>query len=315
MRASKVFLTWILLASTVVSLSTPERWRFDLEARDGLVNKRQDPQTTTEAATSDPAASTPGPSSTDPAPSSEPPSTSEPAPTSDPAASSSAPPESTSQPATSSPPDPSQSGSSSSVGLLFTQTTSSSRPVVTVTSSPTADNTDSNVPFVDSKYHQLIIALGAISGALLLALIFTAVIAFRARADNDLLRDRLSRYEQGFDLPQRGKGSPGSSLGGYGRLSLHDPDDSMRGSRRSLSEGQILKSTPAGRRLSGPAMGSGTPPGNRRVTFGGSDSMHSGGASGSDHSPLLDPVNNIPDTHAPASIPPPPGNHRTNSSD
>ncbi|KAG9126496.1 hypothetical protein FRC07_003202 [Ceratobasidium sp. 392] len=323
MKPSRVFLTGILLASTAVALSTPERWRFDLEARDGLINKRQDPQPTTgPAAASDPAATTgdpaatsaPAPTSTDAAP------TSEPAPTSDPATSTSAPP-TTSQAPTSPPPNPSQTGSSSSVGLLFTQTTPSSRPVVTITPSAQADNSDSSVPFVDSKYHQLIIALGSVSGALLIALIVTAVVAFRARADNDLLHDRLSRYEQGFDLPQRGKGSPGSQ-GGYGRLSLHDPDD-MRGSRRSLSETQLMKSTPAGRRVSGAPMGSGTPPGNRRVTFGGSDSMHSNAASGSsDHSPLLAGVSTnkgeaplFPDTHASTSFPPPPEPHRVNSSD
>ncbi|KAG8692209.1 hypothetical protein FRC08_009936 [Ceratobasidium sp. 394] len=325
MRPSRLFLTWVLLASTAAALSTPERWRFDIEARDAVA-KRQDPPTdpaastppatsTDPAATTDPTASSPAPTSTDAASTSEP----TPSPTSDTVTPTSSPVASTSQ-VTSSPP-PTQTGFSSSVGLLFTQTTPSSRPVVTVTTAPTADANDSNVPFVDSKFHQLIIALACIAGALLLSLIFTAVVAFRARADNDLLRDRLSRFEEGFDLPQRGKRESAASLGGYGRLSLNDPDD-MRQSRRSLSEAQI-KATPAGRRLSGAPMGSGTPPGNRRVTFGGSDSMHSTGSS--DHSPLMSSSNkgeapSFPDTHAPAyqhaSIPPPPhANQRVNSAD
>ncbi|KAG9103350.1 hypothetical protein FRC06_011348 [Ceratobasidium sp. 370] len=219
MHPARVFLAWILLASTAAALSTPERWRFDIEARDAL-DKRQDPPTspaattvlaspTDPAATTSPAATGPLlPTSTDAA------STPEPTPslTSDTATPTSSPLDTTSQVASSPSPTLAQTGSSSSVGLLFTQTTPSSRPVVTVTVAPTSDANDSNVPFVDSKYHQLIIALACISGALLLALIATAVVAFRARADNDLLHDRLSRYEQGFDLPQRGKRDSASSL-------------------------------------------------------------------------------------------------------
>jgi hypothetical protein len=110
----------------------------------------------------------------------------------------------------------------------------------------------------------MILALSCLSGALLIALIVVAVIAFRARADVDLLHDRLSRYEEGIDLPHR-KGDSSQSLA-YGRLSMSDPDDTRR---RSLNESGI-KPLPgqAARRLSGAPMGSGTPPGNRRVTFG-----------------------------------------------
>ncbi|KAG8746486.1 hypothetical protein FRC10_004926 [Ceratobasidium sp. 414] len=332
MRPSRVFLTWAVLASTAAALSTPERWRFDIEAREAL-DKRQDPPTgpaasttlaaptgppatTDPAATTDSAATPPAPTSTDAASTSEP----TPSPTSDTVAPTSSPLDTTSQVISSPSPTPAQTGSSSSVGLLFTQTTPSSRPVITVTMVPTSSPNDTNVPFVASKFHQLIIALACIAGALLLALIATAVVAFRARADNDLLHDRLSRYEEGFDLPQRGKRDSASSLGGYGRLSLNDPDpDTMRHSRRSMSEGQF-KATPAGRRLSGAPMGSGTPPGQRRVTFGGPESMYSAGSS--EHSPVLPPTSTrpFPDAHVPAyqptSIPPPPPEkYRVNSAD
>ncbi|QRV81113.1 hypothetical protein RhiJN_09128 [Ceratobasidium sp. AG-Ba] len=271
MRASKLFLSWVVLTSTAASLSTPERWRFDLEVR-GLLDKRQDPQATDSLV------------STTAAPSDIQPTTSEAVPTSDSVASSISP-VTTSQPVPSPLPtsDAVPTGSSSSVPLLFTQTQPTSRTIVTTTPVPTANNSDSNVAFFDSKYHQLIIALASISAALLVALIAMAIIAFRARADNDLLHDQLSRYEEGISLEQRGKGGSVGTAGGYGRLSLHDPDDT-RHSRRSLSESQLKPM--AGRRLSGTPMGSGTPPGNRRVTFG-SESTHTHSSSG--HSLLLGP--------------------------
>ncbi|KAH7334046.1 hypothetical protein B0J17DRAFT_709080 [Rhizoctonia solani] len=173
----------------------------------------------------------------------------------------------------------------SSVPLLFTQTSTSARPsssseTNTATSAPL---TDINVPFSQSKYHQLIIALLCFAVGLLIAFIVTVILALRARSDVDSLRDRLNRYEEGLFMTQRKNGSSydigyeaSRSFGqqSYGRVSMSDPDDTLGSrSRRSMSEGQgqfgSLASTKPGQ--GGTATGR-PQPGNRRVTF--SDEGH-----------------------------------------
>ncbi|KAJ1303812.1 hypothetical protein OPQ81_008234 [Rhizoctonia solani] len=87
--------------------------------------------------------------------------------------------------------------SNSSISLLFTQTSTSARPSSSATNTPTsAPVTDINVPFSQSKYHQMIIALSCFSVGLLVAFIVTTILALRARSDVEHLRDRLNRYEE-----------------------------------------------------------------------------------------------------------------------
>lgn len=155
--------------------------------------------------------------------------------------------------------------------------------MITATPTPVSDT---NVPFVDSKYHQMIIALASLCGALIIAMIALAVVALRARSDVDLLHDRLSRYEEGFDLPPR-KGEAGA---GYGRISLNDPDEmkSVRSRKTTGESGTSSLPLKNERRLSGTPMGSGTPPGNRRVAFGSEGSS----PNGTENAPSLPPLLN-----------------------
>lgn len=101
----------------------------------------------------------------------------------------------------------------------------------------------------------MIIALASLCGALLIAIIVLTVVVLRARADVDLLNDRLSRYEEGFDLPAR-KGEAGV---GYGRLSVSDPDE-MKSFRSRRTTGESVGSTLP---LRHERRFSGTPAGNR----------------------------------------------------
>ncbi|KDN42640.1 hypothetical protein RSAG8_06597, partial [Rhizoctonia solani AG-8 WAC10335] len=180
----------------------------------------------------------------------------------------------------------------SSVPLLYTQTSTSSRSSSSATNTPTsAPVTDINVPFSQSKYHQMIIALSCFAVGLLIAFIVTVIIALRTKADIDLLRDRLNRYEEGMYMNQRKGESPyeigyaaSRSFGqqSYGRVSMSDPDDTL-GSRprRSTSEGQgQFGSLPYAKTGQGGTAKGRPQSGNRRVTF--SDEGHQ-----SDASPLL----------------------------
>ncbi|KAF8603310.1 hypothetical protein BDV93DRAFT_523385 [Ceratobasidium sp. AG-I] len=292
MRSSKVFFMWIFLASTASCLRPVDRSNLDVGPRGALLHKRQDVSTTvdtttpvpTETVTPDAATETASPdATTDVTTTSEPTATSSDLSTSDP------PPTSTPEPtsAAPSPTSPTEGAgqTTSSVALLFTQSavTSKTQTPTMAASSPTGIS-DTNVPFLKSKYHQMIIALACLSGALLIAMIALAIVALRARADVDLLHDRLSRYEQGFDLPYKN----GEKGAGYGRLSMSDPDDMKSArSRRSTSESAIntlpLRQE---RRLSGTPMGSGTPPGNRRSVFG----SEGNSPTSPDNAPVLPPI-------------------------
>ncbi|CAE7079505.1 unnamed protein product [Rhizoctonia solani] len=137
----------------------------------------------------------------------------------------------------------------SSVPLLYTQTSTSSRSSSSVADTPTPSPvTDINVPFSQSKYHQMIIALGCFAVGLLIAFIVTVIVALRAKSDVDLLRDRLNRCEEEMYMNKRKDESPyevgyaaSRTFGqrSYGQVSMSDPDDTL-GSRprRSVSEGQ-----------------------------------------------------------------------------
>ncbi|KAB5590617.1 Aldehyde dehydrogenase [Ceratobasidium theobromae] len=160
--------------------------------------------------------------------------------------------------------------STESVPLLFTQTsTTSSRATFSATTPPPTILSDVNVPFGRSKYRQLIIALACFSAGLLIALIALAIVAFRARADVDLLRDQLSRHEETIDLSLRKvDSSPSSRSGGYGRISINDPDE-LKGSRsrRPMSEGRI--NLPQARSAAGGlAKDASARPRDRHVSFG-----------------------------------------------
>ncbi|KAL5638944.1 hypothetical protein ACGC1H_003346 [Rhizoctonia solani] len=177
----------------------------------------------------------------------------------------------------------------SSEPLLYTQTSTSSRLSSLATNTPTsAAVTDINIPFSRSKYHQMIIALGCFAVGLLIAFIVTVIIALRAKADVDSLRDRLNRYEEGINMNQRKDESQyevgyvsSHSLGQqpYGRVSMSDPDDTLVSrSRRSMGEGQgQFGSHPYAKTGQG-VIAKGRPQsGNRRVTF--SDEGHQTDAS------------------------------------
>ncbi|CAE6478188.1 unnamed protein product [Rhizoctonia solani] len=175
-----------------------------------------------------------------------------------------------------------------SVPLLYTQTSTSSRPSNSVTNTPTsAAVTDINIPFSQSKYHQMIIALGCFAVGLLIAFIVTVIVALRAKADVDLLRDRLNRYEEGMDNQRKDEsqyevgyaGSRSLAQRSYGRVSMSDPDDTLVSRpRRSITEGQgQFGSLPYAKPGQG-GIAKGRPPsGNRRVTF--SDEGHQTDAS------------------------------------
>ncbi|KAG8761783.1 hypothetical protein FRC11_013138 [Ceratobasidium sp. 423] len=129
----------------------------------------------------------------------------------------------------------------------------------------------------------MIIALSCFAVGLLVAFIVTVILALRARADVDLLRDRLNQYEEGLSMNQR-KHESGYNIGyeasssyrkrSYGQVSTIDPDDATRShayGRRSMSEGQFasLPSTTSGK--GGMAKSACPQPGQRRVTFSADD--------------------------------------------
>ncbi|CAE6528296.1 hypothetical protein RSOLAG22IIIB_06291 [Rhizoctonia solani] len=192
--------------------------------------------------------------------------------------------------------DPSTPTTTSSIPLLYTQTSTSSSASSRSSSSAAntstpAPVTDINVPFSQSKYHQMIIALGCFAVGLLVAFIVTVIVALRAKADVDLLRDRINRYEEQMYMNQQKDRSPyelGSTASRsfgqqtYGRVSTNDPDETLGlRPRRSMSEGQGQFGTlPYAKTGQGTAAKGRPQPGNRRVTF--SDEGHR-----SDALPLL----------------------------
>ncbi|KAF8753012.1 hypothetical protein RHS01_07354 [Rhizoctonia solani] len=170
----------------------------------------------------------------------------------------------------------SSSSSSSTQSSTSTHSSSSETTSMTPTSAPL---TDINVPFYQSKYYAMIIALCCFAVGLLIAFIVSVVIALRARSDVGDLRDRLNRYEEQMYLSKQedstsyvGYAVPHSfGQRSYGRVSTNDSDSTL------VTRSRQPTSTSGGQRefgvISPSPLGQGTKPksrsqtGQRRVTF------------------------------------------------
>ncbi|CCO30281.1 aldehyde dehydrogenase [Rhizoctonia solani AG-1 IB] len=187
---------------------------------------------------------------------------------------------------------PSATNSISSSSTRSTSSTSarSSSSETNSTTPTSAPLTDVNVPFYQSKYYPMIIALCCFAVGLLIAFIVSVIIALRARSDVGDLRDRLNRYEEQMFFSKQAVDSTSNvgyevprSFGqrSYGRVDMSDSESTLV-SRPRQSTGQTQREFGG---LPSSQLGQGTTKtrsqtGTRRVTF--SDEEHL-----TDASPLL----------------------------